>query len=171
MANSFLDSLGFDPGYLIMGMFGIVIVLIVLIIFLLMKYDSLQKSFAQFMRGRNGKDLEELLIKIVEDNRKVKIQCKNNIDAILDVKKSIKNGYKKLGIIRYDTFNENSGKLSFALALLDENNSGIILNSIHSVNGSYQYLKEIVHGQCETELSDEEQDALDEAVQWVRRGK
>ena len=118
------------------------------------------------MKGRNGNSLEEVLIRVVDDNKKVKQQCKNNIDAILDMKKEIKHCYKKMGIVRYDTFNENSGKLSFVLALLDENDNGILLNSIHSSNGSYQYLKTISNGVCELTLSEEEDAALEKAIEW-----
>ena len=71
-----------------------------------------------------------------------------------------------MGIVRYDTFNENSGKLSFVLALLDENDNGILLNSIHSSNGSYQYLKTISNGVCELTLSEEEDAALEKAIEW-----
>ena len=166
MENSFLNDLSFDPGYIIMGMIALVVVLIALVIFLLVKYDSLQKSYDNFMKGRNGNSLEEVLIRVVDDNKKVKQQCKNNIDAILDMKKEIKHCYKKMGIVRYDTFNENSGKLSFVLALLDENDNGILLNSIHSSNGSYQYLKTISNGVCELTLSEEEDAALEKAIEW-----
>ena len=166
MENSFLNDLSFDPGYIIMGMIALVVVLIALVIFLLVKYDSLQKSYDNFMKGRNGNSLEEVLIRVVDDNKKVKQQCKNNIDAILDMKKEIKHCYKKMGIVRYDTFNENSGKLSFVLALLDENDNGILLNSIHSSNGSYQYLKTISNGVCELTLSEEEDAALEQAIEW-----
>ena len=97
MENSFLNDLSFDPGYIIMGMIALVVVLIALVIFLLVKYDSLQKSYDNFMKGRNGNSLEEVLIRVVDDNKKVKQQCKNNIDAILDMKKEIKHCYKKNG--------------------------------------------------------------------------
>ena len=166
MENSFLNDLSFDPGYIIMGMIALVVVLIALVIFLLVKYDSLQKSYDNFMKGRNGNSLEEVLIRVVDDNKKVKQQCKNNIDAILDMKKEIKHCYKKMGIVRYDTFNENSGKLSFVLALLDENHNRIFVNTIHSSNGSYQNLKTITNGVCELTLSEEEDAALEKAIEW-----
>lgn len=56
------------------------------------------------------------------------------------------------------------GKLSFSLALLDENNNGFILNSVHSTEGCYTYTKEIKNGECAISLGEEEQQALDMAI-------
>ena len=52
------------------------------------------------------------------------------------------------------------GKLSFSIALLDENNNGFILNSVHSAEGCYTYTKEIKNGNCKISLGEEEEKAL-----------
>lgn len=57
-----------------------------------------------------------------------------------------------------------SGKLSFALTMLDNDNNGWILNSMHSRDGCYTYIKEIVRGESYIELSEEEAESLDQAV-------
>ena len=56
------------------------------------------------------------------------------------------------------------GRLSFSLALLDENNDGFVLNSVHSSDGCYTYTKEIKDGSCQITLGKEEQQALDMAM-------
>ena len=58
------------------------------------------------------------------------------------------------------------GKLSFALALLDKDNSGIILNAVHSRDNCFLYLKEIVKGESYVMLSQEEVEALRKAVNF-----
>ncbi len=55
--------------------------------------------------------------------------------------------------------------LSFALAMLDEDNNGFILNSVHSAEGCYIYSKDIKEGQCELELGKEEKEAMSIAMQ------
>ena len=65
---------------------------------------------------------------------------------------------------RYDAFHEMGGKLSFALCMLDKLNNGYLVNVMHSNNGCFAYVKEIVDGQSYIELGEEEQKALDEAV-------
>ena len=72
--------------------------------------------------------------------------------------------YQKLGIVKYDAFNEMGGKLSFALAMLDNNNTGWIINAMHSREGCYTYVKEIVKGESYVELAEEEAEALDKAI-------
>ena len=62
---------------------------------------------------------------------------------------------------------EMGGKLSFVLALLDKNNDGILLNSVHSSReGCYTYLKEIIKGESFLELSNEEREALEQAKKY-----
>ena len=63
-----------------------------------------------------------------------------------------------------DAFNEMGGNLSFALTLLDGENSGFIINSMHSREGCYNYIKEIVKGASYIELSEEEAESLERAI-------
>ena len=72
--------------------------------------------------------------------------------------------FQKTGIVKYDAFNEMGGKLSFAVALLDSHNSGWIINAMHSREGCYTYIKEIVKGESYVELAEEEAEALDKAI-------
>ena len=69
-----------------------------------------------------------------------------------------------MGLIKYDAFNQMGGQLSFSLALLNENNNGFILNSVHSTEGCYSYTKEIRNGECAVELGKEEAEALAAAM-------
>ena len=78
---------------------------------------------------------------------------------------TFKISYQKVGIIRYDAFKEMGGKLSFALALLNKEDSGFIINSMHSTReGCYMYVKEVIHGEAFVVLAEEEQQALDQAI-------
>ena len=72
--------------------------------------------------------------------------------------------YQKVGLVKYDAFKEIGGKLSFVLVLLTADNDGFLINSMHSTNeGCYTYTKEIVNGEAFVILSEEEQQALEEA--------
>ena len=72
--------------------------------------------------------------------------------------------YQKVGIVKYDAFDDVGGKMSFALAMLDKENTGFILNAIHSRDNCFLYLKEIVKGESYIMLSTEEIDALRQAI-------
>ena len=72
--------------------------------------------------------------------------------------------FQKVGIVKYDAFHEMGGKLSFALCMLDKVNNGYIINVMHSNNGCFAYIKEIINGESFIELGDEEANALKQAV-------
>ena len=55
--------------------------------------------------------------------------------------------YQKMGLVKYDAFRQMGGQLSFSLALLNENNDGFIINSVHSTDGCYSYTKEVIAGE------------------------
>ena len=72
--------------------------------------------------------------------------------------------FQKIGIVKYDAYQQMGGMLSFSLVLLDEENNGFILNSVHTTDGCYTYTKEIHEGVCELELGNEEKMALEQAI-------
>ena len=76
----------------------------------------------------------------------------------------MKTHYHNVGIVKYDAFHEMGGELSFALTMLDENNNGWIFNAMHSREGCYTYIKEVVNGESYIELSSEEKECLEKAV-------
>ena len=93
----------------------------------------------------------------------VKVVKQNRLD-IRELNRKMDRNYQKIGVVKYDAFNEMGGKLSFVLALLDNRNNGFILNAMHSREGCYTYVKEIVKGESFVELAEEEAEALDKAI-------
>ena len=85
---------------------------------------------------------------------------------IQSLQKKMDKALTKYGIVKYDAFDDVGGKLSFALAMLDKNNTGFILNAIHSRDNCFFYIKEIVNGESYILLSSEEMDALRQAVDF-----
>ena len=117
-----------------------------------------------FMRGKDGKTLvESMKERFAEVEAILKYTKQNRLD-IQKINKKLESTYQKLGIVKYDAFNEMGGKLSFALAMLDDNNNGWIINAMHSREGCYTYVKEIVKGESYVELAEEEAEALDRAI-------
>ena len=128
------------------------------------KMKKLKKKYEAFMAGKNAASLEDTLIKRlnqVEDLIASDEHTQEKVQMVLD---HLDNTYQKVGLVKYDAFNEMGGKLSFALAMLDNNNTGWILNAMHSREGCYTYVKEIVKGESYVELAEEEAEALDKAI-------
>ena len=164
MENTILSNIGLDPVYLIILLFLIQVLLFVLLISVNMKYNRLKTSYSSFMKGKDGKNLEEsMLTRFSELDEIAEIAKKNQID-IQDIYKKMKLHYQKNGIVKYDAFHEMGGDLSFALTMLDENDNGWILNAMHSREGCYTYIKEVVKGQSYIELAEEESESLERAI-------
>ena len=164
MENTILGNIGLDPVYLIILLFLIQVLLFVMLISVNMKYNRLKTSYSSFMKGKDGKNLEEsMLTRFSELDEISEIAKKNQMD-IQDIYKKMKLHYQKIGIVKYDAFHEMGGNLSFALTMLDENDNGWILNAMHSREGCYTYIKEVVKGQSSIELAEEESESLERAI-------
>lgn len=166
MSTSLLEQMGFaglDAGYLVIGM-GIVSLLLLIVIILLAvqvkKVGKLAKRLDKFTTGKDGKSLEEDIAALFEDNHFLKNQVDTNRKDIRTLFKNMESAFQKMGMVKYDAFNQMGGQLSFCLAMLDENNNGFLLNSVHSTEGCYSYTKEIKNGECSLDLGKEEAEAL-----------
>ncbi len=125
---------------------------------------KMKKTYKKFMNGKSAKSLENEIIGLFEDNKFIKASIDKNKKDIRVLYQKVESTFQKLGIIRYDAFEHMGGKLSFSLALLDENNNGFILNSVHSTDGCYSYTKQIQDGVCKISLGKEEEQALNMAM-------
>ena len=127
------------------------------------KITFLTKKYNAFMKGRDGGSLERSILEKLGDIEKSKEEREVIFKQLENISKASKNMYQKVGIIKYDALKEMNGKLSFSLCLLDNEGSGFILTSMHTRDGCYTYLKEIIKGEAFVVLSSEEKRALEEA--------
>ena len=160
-----LSSLSFDPGILIYLSLILLLVAFILVIVLFVRQNALLKKYRSFMRGQGGKSIEEVLKRRTAEIDKLKENDAYISKRLKSLEQSVVRSYQKCGIVKYDAFKEMGGKLSFAYALLNDENSGYIINSIHSREGCYTYIKEIIKGESFLPLSDEENEAFEIARQ------
>jgi len=155
--------LGFDSDYIIIGLAAVVLIMFIIMIINMVQIFKLKKRYKIFMSGKNARNLEKTLIERLDQ-----------VDALIDANATneknikllfnkMKFTFQKVGLVKYDAFNEMGGKLSFSLALLNEKNDGFVMNAVHSREGCYTYVKEIIDGNSIIVLSPEEQEALDMA--------
>lgn len=172
MNSDFLTMLGLggiDIGYILAGIAAVLLILLILLIVLLVKYSKLKKRYDKFMRGKNASSLEEDMHGLFEDMKLLKAGTDRNKKDIRILYKNMEKTFQKLGIVKYDAFNQVGGQLSFSLALLNENDDGFILNSVHSSEGCYSYTKQIKNGKSAISLGAEEEHALDIATGRVTK--
>lgn len=164
MEGSVLNNLGFDPVYIIIGQAVLTLLLLITVIICIVKIRKLYRSYDYFMRGKDAESLEGMIIKQMEDIMELKAEDRSNKDSIRTINKNIRASYQKFGMVKYNAFKGMGGNLSFAFALLDYTNTGFVLNSVHSREGCYLYLKEVDRGQTEVLLGSEEKEALEQAL-------
>ncbi len=164
--SSFLNEIGlgsFDLGYLLIAaavLAALVLILLILLIVQIRRTGKLKSRLDQFLTGKDGASLEQDIAVLFEDNKFLKNSTEKNKKDIRTLYKRMESVYQKMGLIKYDAFSQMGGQLSFSLALLDENNNGFIINSVHSTDGCYSYTKEIKNGECAIALGKEEEEAL-----------
>ncbi len=160
-----MDIINNNLNYIILGLLAFSLILFLIIIILLVKQSKLNRKYKKFMQGSDGKTLEDQILSRFSDIDILKSDVKILNTELENVQENLMITYQKMGIVKYDAFREMGGKLSFVLALLDKNNNGILLNSVHSSReGCYTYLKEIIKGESFLELSEDERQALDIAI-------
>lgn len=164
MESKILAAIGIDPAYIFIALIILIVILFVMVVKVDMKYKRLKSSYASFMRGKDGKNLERSILEKFDELDEVEAAVKKNTSDIKELFHDVKADYQKVGIVKYDAFNEMGGNLSFAITLLDGNNSGFILNAMHSREGCYTYVKEIVRGESYIELAEEEAQSLEKAI-------
>lgn len=139
-----------------------VLFLLVFCIVLLVKINREKKRYDYFM-GANRRPSHNLEMKIqeyFETSKSIEEKYEKLLDMVTDMDKTMKSNVQKVGLVRYNPFEEMGGNLCFALALLDGEDNGVVLNGIHSRTGSFTYAKPIEMGVSIYMLSEEEKQAV-----------
>lgn len=161
--NEIIEIMNSDIHGIVSG--TLLIVLLILVIVQSIQLKKLKTRYTNFIKKMSkGNNFEEALrtyIEKVEDvsdrNEEIIKYCKR-LDSELEM------CIKKVGIYRYNAFKDTGSDLSFTLALLNENNDGIVLNGIYSREMSNIYAKPIKNGESVYKISDEEKEAIRRAI-------
>ncbi len=162
--EQFIEFLRTDNVLIIFAI--LLMVLFIGFLILLIRTANLNKRYREFMlklgKGKNiEEDLENYIYrveKVEKQNSDLQLVCK-------EISNQMSGCIQKIGIVRYNAFKDTGSDLSFALALLDENNTGVVMNGIYSREMSNIYAKPVENGKSSYTISAEEKLAIDKAVQ------
>ena len=149
--------------YIMLGLVLLVLVLIIIMCVNAVKMKKLKKRFEKFM-SKEDVNLEELL---VQYTKKLNVLLQNEKEmqtSIEHMEKVVKNCVQKVGVVRYQAIQNMGADLSYTVALLDENNDGVVFNGIYGRDGCYTYAKPIKDGKSSYNLSEEELQAIEKAI-------
>ena len=162
--ESFLGVLENENFLITFFIINIIMIIIGLINIIYAIYTN--NKYMKFMNQLgNGSNLDEMLRvylndvkEIKRDNAEIKAyytQLDNNIDSCI----------QKIGLVRYNAFKDVGSDLSFAIALLDRNDNGVVFNGLYGSESSNIFAKPIKEGTSKYQLSEEEKEALEIAAQ------
>ena len=145
----------------------ILLILLLITIINLAQIRKLKKKYEKFMTGSDAQTLEDTIANHLNEIDGLIASNAENKRNIANLTDQIQFAFQKVGLVKYDAFQEMGGKLSFSLCLLNEKEDGFIINAMHSREGCYTYIKEVIAGNCVIILSEEEKEALEMAKAYM----
>lgn len=136
-------------------LFGLLFAFIALIIAI-----RVSKRSKRILRDGAGQDITEAIVNYYKKCTEIVDDYKNAEERLKKLEAESRACAKKVGAIRYNAFGGNNSNLSFAAAILDENDTGFVLNGVYSRQQTTTYLKPLNRGKSLFELSEEEEEAI-----------
>jgi hypothetical protein len=137
-----------------------VVVLLVLVAILFRRASAFERRFASLTRGEEGKSLEAILDAHLDKVYAVAREVDDLSARSAVLEQAQRRSFQRIGLVRFNPFEDTGGNQSFALALLDQAGDGFVVSSLHARAGTRVYGKAISRGTSEANLSDEESEAL-----------
>ncbi len=131
------------------------------------KLNRIEKKYKYFMNGEDGGSLELRLSTEVRELREMVTSSQSMLHQQELLATMQLSSFQKVGLVRYDAFDDNGDKLSFSLTVLDGKNNGFLLSSLAGHETSRIYAKKIINGQCSEAISAEEADSINMALETL----
>ena len=149
--------------FIILGMIVLLIIALIIFISVNVRLAKLNKRYRNMMKGMEGANLEKMMLAHINEVR----LALDNVEKLSVKYKMMEDVVRlcvqRVGIVRFNAFEDTGSDLSFAIALLDSNNNGVVISSIFARNDSRTYAKPVVNGQSNYFLTTEEKEALSKA--------
>ncbi len=151
-------------------LFVIILVLLVLLLILFKKYSeqnkkltALQQKYDFFTQG-DDKNWDEILTQTLTEVRAAKADLQELEGHQKAMREQMKGCVQKVKLMRYNAFTDTGSNLSYSLAVLDENNNGVVLSSLYGREDNRTYAKPVENGKSTYQLSDEEKEVLEQIL-------
>jgi hypothetical protein len=151
-------------GATVAGLAVAVLLLVALLLMVWRRTRRLGRRIDGLTRGDEGRNLEGVLGAYLEKVDAVSRELDEVTVRAAVVESNVRAAFQRIGLVRFNPFEDTGGNQSFALALLDAKGDGVILTSLHSRAGTRVYAKAVSAGRSEAALSDEETRAVREAM-------
>ena len=141
------------------------VILLILVVVLFYRAHVMKRRMDRFFGARSDRrNIEAMFYEIMDRldiaESNVEYMHQYLTESMENIYEKFRYCFQKIGFVRYNPFDNMGGELSFVLALLDEDDNGVLINTIHSRESTYSYAKPISAMQCPYPLSGEETRAL-----------
>jgi len=141
--------------------FIFIIINCILLIANIKKTNRIKTKYNRFMNGLSDRNMEELLETCLGSVNSVSAKNRDIELKMNEIERTILQCVQKVGIVRFNAFDNVGSDLSFSIALLDNNDSGVVLSGIYARDSSSTYAKPVSYGKSKYSLSAEEIQAID----------
>lgn len=155
--NSILYIAENNLPWILFGLVTVLIILVMVVVYLLIKVKGLTRKSAILFEGKNGKSLENLMLKNSEDIKEMDSEIQELYNISNQVHNLALSSIHKVGIIRFNPFGDIGGDQSFSVAFLDGKNTGVVISSLHTKEGTRVYSKPIIKGEADKYVLTEEE--------------
>lgn len=165
MANTDIMNFIINNLSYMVGILGIlVIVMYLLLIHLFYNLNYMKKRYKKMMTGVDGANLERMMIGCIDNTKAVADENAKLWEENKAIKELLSKALTKVAIVRFRAFEDMGSDLSYAVAMLDSHNNGVVLSSIFAREDSRSYAKPIINGTSSYPMTSEEEDALRQAM-------
>jgi hypothetical protein len=142
----------------------VALILVITNIFLFIYSRRANKMVDKLLENGKIKDFKDIFLGQKDKNDDLGKQLKEAFLRIENLEKISEKTIQKVGLVRFDPFNEMGGKQSFAVAVLDDKNNGFIISSLFVKEGNRVFAKSVKEGKSDYTLSNEEVEAINRAI-------
>lgn len=148
---------------------GVIALLLVLVIVLFARLSALRSLYEKMMRGEeSGQSMEKMLLSHIEETRRVAEENRRICEENRRIDDLLQTAITRVGVVRFSAFQDMGSDLSYAVALLDAHNNGVVFSSIFAREDSRSYVKPIENGKSSYTMTKEEEQALKYAIESAK---
>ena len=162
--NNLVSYIASHEAVLLLASMLLILVLLILIVYTMVRLSTMRARYREMMRGSETEDIEGMLIQHIHEVEQVATTNAHILEENELIRQFLRKTLVRTAMVRFRAFEDMGGDLSYAVAMLDANNDGVIFSSIFARADSRSYIKPIKNGSSEYSLTDEEKGVLREAM-------
>lgn len=126
---------------------------------------KIERRLGMFLQGKDAKSLEDVLVLLRKETMEARRSLQDLDSRMEEARDRLRDSVQHVGIVRFNPFRDAGGDQSFCIALLDETRDGVVISSLYARDGVRVYGKPVVKGKSTYQLSKEEEEAIQKAIQ------